>query len=176
MLSAGEWGEVTWNRHYEQMRSCHVEDWRSVVPPTSRPTGGWPRTCPILSRKLVARFLGQLYMPPCCPKSVACIFGPSNPCACSWLVDAICLGLRSVFLLLLSCVFYLISHKYKYLPTLVEMVNNKPLPLCWCLHFMQLCRNWQPKISIQELSTLRTRMATGNEYTINYNDAYHTFS
>ena len=30
--------------------------------------------------------------------------------------------------MLLKCVFTLISPAYKYLPTLVEMVSNKPLP------------------------------------------------
>ena len=32
--------------------------------------------------------------------------------------------------MLLKCVFTLISPAYKYLPALVEIVSNKPLPLC----------------------------------------------
>ena len=32
--------------------------------------------------------------------------------------------------MLLMCVFTLVSPAYKYLPTLVEMVSNKPLALC----------------------------------------------
>ena len=31
----------------------------------------------------------------------------------------------------MNCVFSLNSPTYKYLPTLVELVSNKPLPLCW---------------------------------------------
>ena len=65
-----------------------------------------------------------------------------------WLVDFFCLGLRSVFPCSWSVfsVFTLISPAYKYLATLVEMVRNKSLPLCWCLHFMSLCRNWRRRI------------------------------
>ena len=89
---------------------------------------------------------GRLCMIPGCPRSVTCSGGPSNPCERTWLVDAICLGLRSVFSLLLRCVFYLILLAYKYLPTLGKMVNNKSLPLCWCSYFMCLCRNLWRKI------------------------------
>ena len=46
----------------------------------------------------------------------------------------------------LRCVFSLNWPSYKYLPTLMEMVSNKPLPLDWCLSFIYLCRTWWSKI------------------------------
>jgi len=109
-------------------------------------TGFWPRTGTVLAESLLGGPWGRLCMIPSCPRSVTCSGGPSNPCERAWLDDAICIGLRSVFSLLLRCVFYLISPAYKYLPTLVKMVNNKSLQLCWCSYFMCLCRNLWRKI------------------------------
>ena len=114
----------------------------------SRPTGFWPRTGPVLAERLLGGPWGRLCMIPQCPRSVTCPGGPSNPCEHTWLVDANCLGSRSVFSLLLRCVFYLISPAYKYLPTLVEMVSNEPLPVGWCSHSMYLCRNLWPKFGV----------------------------
>ena len=154
VLSAGEWGEITWNRRCEQMRSCHMFGWRLVVPTFGRPTGFCPRIGPVLAEKLLGGPQGRLCMIPRCPRSVTCSSGTSIPCERARLVDAICLGLRSVFSLLLRCAFYLISLAYKYLPTLVQMIRNKPLPLYWCSHFMHLCRNRRPNFGIQQPSTM----------------------
>ena len=48
--------------------------------------------------------------------------------------------------LTLEVCFSLITPAYKYLPTLLEIVSNKPLPLGWSSSFMHLCRIWWPKI------------------------------
>ena len=68
-------------------------------------------------------------MPPRYPKSVACVFGHTNPCACARLIDSFFPWIEECVSLLMGCLFYLISLAYKYLPPLVEMVSNKPLPL-----------------------------------------------
>ena len=59
--------------------------------------------------------------------------GPMNPCEAEW--HALIGGRHFPWIvecvsLLLKCVFCLISPAYKYLPTLMEVVGNKPLPLC----------------------------------------------
>ena len=67
------------------------------------------------------------------PKSVVSESGPFDPCEVEWraLIGRRLLPwIEECDSMLLKCVFSLISLAYKYLPTLVEMVSNKPLPLC----------------------------------------------
>ena len=70
------------------------------------------------------------------PKLWVCQFlaacGPMNPCEAE---RRALIGRRSLpwiecVSLLMKCVLSLKSPAYKYLATLVEMVSNKPLPLC----------------------------------------------
>ena len=69
-----------------------------------------------------------------CPKSVACVCGPFDPCEAEWhaLIGRRLLPwIEECVFLLLRCVFCLVRPTYKYLPTLVKIVSNKPLPLGW---------------------------------------------
>ena len=64
------------------------------------------------------------------PKSVVSEIGPFDPCEaeCPALIGRRLLPwIEECVSMLLKCVFTLISHAYKYLPTLVERVSNKPL-------------------------------------------------
>ena len=67
-----------------------------------------------------------------CPKLV-CLgarasFDPLKP-GQRTLIDYLLPWIEECVSLLLKCVFCLISPTYKYVPTLVEMVGIKPLPL-----------------------------------------------
>jgi hypothetical protein len=65
-------------------------------------------------------------------KSVVSENGPFDPCEVEWraLIGRRLLPwIEECVSLLLKCVFCLISPAYIYLPTLVEIVSNKPLPL-----------------------------------------------
>ena len=67
------------------------------------------------------------------PKSVVSESGPFDPCEaeCHALIGRRLLPwIEECVSMLLKCVFTLISPAYKYLPTLMEMVSNQPLPLC----------------------------------------------
>ena len=67
------------------------------------------------------------------PKSVVSESGPFDPCEAEWhaLIGRRLLPwIEECVSMLLKCVFTLISPTYKYLPTLMEMVSNQPLPLC----------------------------------------------
>ena len=66
-----------------------------------------------------------------CPKSVACVCGLFDSCEAEqravigrrllpWIEERVSL--------LMTCVFSHITPAYKYLPTRVEMVSNKPIP------------------------------------------------
>jgi hypothetical protein len=63
----------------------------------------------------------------------------------TWFVEKVLLWSVECVSQLMKCVFSLNSHAYKYLPTFMEMVSNKPLLLGWCSHFIYLCRSWRPK-------------------------------
>ena len=67
------------------------------------------------------------------PKSVVSESGPFDPCEAEYraLIGRRLLPwIEECVSMLLKYVFTLISPAYKYLPTLVEMVSSKPLPLC----------------------------------------------
>ena len=58
--------------------------------------------------------------------------GPFDQCEAEWhalIGRHLSPWIEECVFLLLRCVFSLISPAYKYLPTLIEMVSNKPLPL-----------------------------------------------
>ena len=117
-----------------------------------RPTAYCHQLPPFFFWWAVLAFLWSKHWVMACPKQFcfglwAC-FDPTEPESCSliglrllpWIVECVSLPLR--------CVFYLISPAYKYLPTLMKMVSNRPIPLYWYLHFMCLYRNWWRKIDI----------------------------
>ena len=56
-------------------------------------------------------------------------FDPIEPESCSLIGLLLLPCIAECVFLLMKCVFTLISSAYKYLPTLVETVSNKPLPL-----------------------------------------------
>ena len=92
---------------------------RAPPPPVS--SGGSPRV-PLsllhISKLWVCRFLA------------AC--GPMNPCEAEWralIGGRLFPWIEECVSLLLKCVFSFNPPAYKYSPTLVEIVSNKPLPL-----------------------------------------------
>ena len=93
--------------------------WAPLSPASSGVSPRVPLSLLQVSKLWVCRFLA------------AC--GPINPCEAEWhtLIGRHLLPwIEECVSLLLKCVFCLISPTYKYLSTLMEMVSNKPLPLC----------------------------------------------
>ena len=124
---------------------CHMAGWGSGA-------HGPGRTTRVVGRPAHGANCPQLRLSGCpglpCPN--ACVmaypklnsfglwacFDPIEPKSCyvsglhllPWFVECVSL--------LLWCVFSLNSPAYKYLPTLVEMVSIRLLPLGWCLYFV----------------------------------------
>ena len=92
------------------------------APPPPASSGGSPRV------PLSLLHVSKLWL---CRFLAAC--GPMNPCEAEWCAligQRLLPWIEECVSLLLKCVFSFNPPAYKYSPTLVEIVSNKPLPLC----------------------------------------------
>jgi hypothetical protein len=126
VLSAESRGGLTWNHPCGTIRSCHMKAQGRLC---KNPVGRSSRSADLLlaPNRLNFGWVTTRWAPRSvlhdthCPKSVACVCGPFDPCEAEW--HAL-IGRRP-----LPCVFCLVRPIYKYLPTLVKIVSNKPLSL-----------------------------------------------
>ena len=91
------------------------------APPPPASSGGSPRV------PLSLLHVSKLWV---CQFLAAC--GPMNPCEAEWcaLIGRCLLSwIEECVSFLLKCVFSFNPPAYKYSPTLVEIISNKPLPL-----------------------------------------------
>ena len=127
-----------WNRHQQVILALHVEDGRQMA------ATWFGRTSVDANRPLPWSGLWQVGP----HDSYECddIFHGGYTCQVGPLIYWACLEVRFAPFRIISPIFGRLFPAYKYTPTLVEMVRNKPYHYVGSFISFRLCRCWRHKM------------------------------